>query len=76
MASPRVIVHHMPDDTIRQRYARSVRNFFELYRPVADWWEVYDNSYGQRYLIGIGTPDEELVEDEATWLQFRRSGGL
>jgi predicted ABC-type ATPase len=68
--------HFVPDDTIRQRYARSVRNFFELYRPVADWWEVYDNSYGQRDLIGIGTPDEELVEDEATWLLFRESGGL
>lgn len=70
--------HFVPDDTIRQRYARSVRNFFELYRPVADWWEVYDNSYSdvRRDLIGIGTPDEELVEDEATWLLFRESGGL
>jgi predicted ABC-type ATPase len=26
--------HFVPDDTIRQRYARSVRNFFELYRQV------------------------------------------
>jgi hypothetical protein len=53
-----------------------VRNFFELYRPTADWWEVYDNSHGQRVLLALGTPDEELIGDEAAWLQFRRSGGL
>jgi predicted ABC-type ATPase len=67
--------HFVPDDTIRQRYARSVRNFFELYRPVCDWWEVYDNSYGQRTLLGLGSADEELIGDEATWQLFRRSGG-
>jgi predicted ABC-type ATPase len=66
--------HFVPDDTIRQRYARSVRNFFELYRPVADVWEVYDNTYGQRELIAFGSADEELVVDEAIWQLFQRSG--
>lgn len=67
--------HFVPDETVRQRYARSVRNFFELYRPVADWWEVYDNSHGRRALLGIGSTDEALIENEAAWHQFRRSGG-
>jgi predicted ABC-type ATPase len=67
--------HFVPDVTIRQRYARSVRNFFELYRPVCDWWEVYDNSQGTRILLGCGTADEELIADEGLWHQFRRSGG-
>jgi predicted ABC-type ATPase len=66
--------HFVPDDTIRQRYSRSVRNFFELYRPVCDWWEVYDNSYGQRALLALGAPGEELIHDEAAWDQFQRSG--
>lgn len=67
--------HFVPDDTIRQRYSRSVRNFFELYRPVADVWEVYDNTYGQRALVAFGSTDEELVVDEPVWQLFRRSGG-
>lgn len=67
--------HFVPDETVRQRYARSVRNFFELYRPVSDWWEVYDNSHGQRALLGIGSAEDELIESEAAWRQFRRSGG-
>jgi predicted ABC-type ATPase len=66
--------HFVPDDTIRQRYSRSVRNFFELYRPVSDVWEVYDNTYGQRALVAFGSTDDELIVDEAVWQQFQRSG--
>lgn len=67
--------HFVPDDTIRQRYARSVHNFFELYQPVSDWREVYDNSNGARVLSGVGSLGEELIDDEDLWSQFRRSGG-
>lgn len=56
--------HFVPDDTVRQRYTRSVRNFFTLFRPIADHWEVYDNSNGLRILMGMGSPGEELVGDE------------
>lgn len=35
--------HHIPEETIRRRYDRSLRNFFELYEPLADWWEMFDN---------------------------------
>jgi predicted ABC-type ATPase len=65
--------HFVPDATVRQRYSRSVKNFFELYREHADYWEVYDNSYGQRELIAIGSIDEELIGDEAIWDAFKRS---
>src|SRR5262245_5304695 len=36
--------HSIPEETIRRRYAAGVRNFFALYRPLADLWHVYDNS--------------------------------
>ena len=66
--------HFVPDATIRQRYTRSARNFFELYRPQADYWEVYDNTDGKRVLVAIGETDEEtLIEDESTWEAFQRS---
>ena len=67
--------HFVPDATIRQRYSRSVRNFFELYRQHADVWEVYDNTHGQRELLACGSCDDELIGDELTWSEFRRSGG-
>jgi predicted ABC-type ATPase len=65
--------HHIPDHTVRQRYARSVGNFFELYRPICDYWEAYDNSGGERTLIALGSADEELYDDLGAWLQFQRS---
>ena len=65
--------HFVPDATVRQRYARSVRNFFELYRPQADVWEVYDNTDADRRLLAIGSTDEELVNDPAGWADFQRS---
>jgi predicted ABC-type ATPase len=36
--------HFVPDDTVRARYSRGLRNFFALYAPVAHEWAFYDNS--------------------------------
>lgn len=66
--------HFVPDATVRQRYARSVRNFFELYRQHTDLWEVFDNTFGQRRLVAIGNAEDELIGDEETWAAFKRSG--
>jgi predicted ABC-type ATPase len=62
--------HHVPDDTIRRRYRAGLRNFFELYRPMADVWRFYDNTYpaGPR-LIAAGVRGVETIKDDATWRQ-------
>ena len=36
--------HNIPEATIRQRYHRSVQNFFRLYRPVVNSWRVDNNT--------------------------------
>jgi predicted ABC-type ATPase len=65
--------HFVPDADIRRRYSRSVQNFLELYRPIADEWEVYDNSHGQRALLAMSTPDDEAIDHPDTWPAFLRS---
>ncbi len=65
--------HFVPDADIRRRYARSVRNFVELYRPIADWWEVMDNTDGDRILLAAGSCDEFDVESQEIWDDFVRS---
>lgn len=65
--------HHIPDADVLRRYGRSVRNFLELYRPIADYWEVIDNSVGRRELVALGNPAEEEVANRDTWEQFLRS---
>ena len=36
--------HHVPEDTIRRRFAQGWRNFEDVYRHLADSWAVYDAS--------------------------------
>src|SRR5205085_996082 len=34
----------VPEETVRRRYVRGLRNLFDLYIPLSDMWQVYDNS--------------------------------
>ena len=36
--------HDVPVPIVQRRYAKGLRNFFDLYRPLADRWRLYDNS--------------------------------
>lgn len=36
--------HTVPEDVIRRRYVKSIKNFFSLYQPLADDWIIFDNS--------------------------------
>ena len=60
--------HHVPSDTVRRRYARGLVNFFELYRPLATSWRLYDNSLGTgSRLIASADHGSETIEDVQVW---------
>jgi predicted ABC-type ATPase len=65
--------HNVPEDTIRRRYTRSVRNFLELYRPVVTTWQVYDNSNGRGRLLAFNNGYFDTILDPAGWDLFNRS---
>lgn len=44
--------HHIPGKVVRRRFDRSLSNFFNRYRPIADSWAMLDNS---------GTPEPRLI---------------
>jgi predicted ABC-type ATPase len=44
-----------------------------LNQPVADEWEVYDNTRGQRKWLAIGSCDDEVIDHPDTWSAFLRS---
>jgi len=46
--------HHVPEHVIRRRFDRSLRNFRELYSPLVNRWEWYDNSGITPRLISAG----------------------
>jgi predicted ABC-type ATPase len=65
--------HDVPEDVIRRRYKAGVRNFFEMYAPIADAWKFYDNSaYAAPELIAEHTPESSLmVYKEELWLTLQ-----
>lgn len=65
--------HNVPEATVRQRYVRSVRNFFTLYGPAVGRWQFYDNSgTGGPQLIAHGDrPGPETVLDATAWARVK-----
>jgi predicted ABC-type ATPase len=64
--------HDIPEATIRQRYGRSLRNFWIDYRLRADSWFAYDNSKDDPELLACGSRGD-LVEiaDNERWSTFQ-----
>jgi predicted ABC-type ATPase len=64
--------HLIPEATIRRRYPRSLRNFFQLYRPAVSHWQVYDNSATDApQLVAFGDQQgNESILMEAVWQQI------
>jgi predicted ABC-type ATPase len=65
--------HDVPEDTIRRRYRAGWANFCELYQPLADSWQVIENSVvGKPRLIAIGQGRRtQVVRNEALWDRIR-----
>jgi predicted ABC-type ATPase len=65
--------HDVPEETIRRRYTRGIRNFLDLYKPLAASWRVYDNSRPSEpslFARGEGFRAETIL-DEERWRAFQ-----
>lgn len=64
--------HNIAENVIRRRYAKGIKNFFDLYQPIADYWSVYDNSEsGKPLLIAQGKQQGSVdIYQADLWLSF------
>ncbi len=46
--------HNVPNNTIQRRYYSGIKNLFELYIPICDYWMIFDNSLTPSELIAEG----------------------
>lgn len=70
--------HDIPDEVVRRRYERGLRNFRELYRPLASTWMIYDNSAvgaARPVAVGSGADVAEILDLE-TWRRIEGSSPL
>jgi predicted ABC-type ATPase len=64
--------HDVPEETVRRRYARGLVNFLQIYRPLADQWNLYDNSEPSApRLVSRGRTNASVeVIDEEAWTKI------
>jgi predicted ABC-type ATPase len=68
--------HGIPESTIRQRYERSLLNYWAHYRGRADAWYVYDNCGSIPDLIAAGSASGAAeVGNPESWEHFERATG-
>jgi predicted ABC-type ATPase len=64
--------HSVPQDDIRRRYERGLKNFFQLYSPIADSWEMHDNGSPSPRPIAVKDSDTPIrFGDRALWGKIR-----
>ena len=65
--------HDVPSDVVRRRFGRSLRNFFNLYAPLADEWTLFDNSSSPLALtVAAQTAQKLTVTETTTWLKLQK----
>jgi hypothetical protein len=63
----------VPSETIHRRYHAGVRNFFELYAPIAAEWNFFDNTQKPRFLIAAGGENmREEIFDAEVWDRLKK----
>ncbi|HEV7225457.1 MAG TPA: AAA family ATPase [Pirellulales bacterium] len=66
--------HDVPETVIRRRYVAGLRNFFQLYQPMAKVWRFYDNSRAKPNLIAAGRAKlETAIVDRKAWSAIQGS---
>lgn len=64
------------ENVVRRRYESGLRNFFDLYIPLAESWVCYDNSGAEaRCIAHKGCEESPVVEDAETWRVIREMAG-
>lgn len=67
--------HAVPEEVIRRRYHRGIRNFLHLYSPLATTWQAYDNSGPDRPIpiASGGTATDTQIVEPARWDLLKES---
>ena len=60
--------HGIPEHVIERRYARGIKNLFEVYLPIVDGALIFDNSIGDPLLIAFKSANQSLeIENKAMY---------
>ena len=56
--------HHVPSVDVDRRYPRSLSHFLDVYGPMVDSWEIFDNAEGEPRVIAKRDEKSLMIVDE------------
>jgi predicted ABC-type ATPase len=63
--------HDIPEETIRRRYQSGIKNLFQLYIPIANYWMIINNSVTPSHIVAEGSKkDKKQIADHIIWNQI------
>jgi predicted ABC-type ATPase len=65
--------HFVPDEDVRRRFDRGKKNFWQIYKNLADSWSLFYNSEGSFNQVAIGEKDDIFVIDQELFNKFEES---
>jgi predicted ABC-type ATPase len=65
--------HDVPEAIVRRRFTAGLENLFDLYLPIVDGWQIYDNSQvgGPRLIASRIAGHPPTVDDPIAWKHLR-----
>lgn len=68
--------HHVPPDVVERRYKGGIQKFFELYRPIATTWRMYNNSEptGAKLIASGGKQRQQRIYRAKDWNKILEIG--
>lgn len=67
--------HDVAETVVRRRFARSLRNFWERYRPLADEWILFDSSTAAPLTIAKEVEGRLRIIESKSYNEIVRSFG-
>ncbi|QDU90547.1 Zeta toxin [Pirellulimonas nuda] len=62
--------HNVPEEDVRRRFSRTLKNFWNLYRPLADEWKLYRNALNSPQLVASGEQDKLTPVNDAELARY------
>jgi len=66
--------HSIPEEVIRRRFVRGLKNLFEIYQPILDGWVLFDGSCAEPLLISMSVSDMRIAFEPALLAKIEEEG--
>ena len=67
--------HNIPQDIIRRRYMKGIKNLFHIFIPLCDFWSIHDNSSNPRRNVAFGFGEKkQIIKDETIINKLKQYG--